>query len=135
VISNVRRIKDAQNVFQKAKQKSHDKKPRFVITDGLSSYHKAINKEFHTVKKETVHIGSVGIRGKQFENTTFDNNLVERLHGTIRDRNRTQRGLKSVETPFTNGHQLYYNFIKPHEALNYKTPSEEAGIAIEGDNK
>jgi putative transposase len=87
------------------------------------------------VKKETVHIVHVGIRGKQFENTKYDNNLVERFHGTIRDRNRTQRGLKSIKTPFANGHQLYSNFIKSHEALNGKTPSEEAGITIEGKDK
>jgi len=30
---------------------------------------------------------------------------------------------------------LYYNFIKPHESLDGKTPSEEAGITIEGNNK
>ena len=33
------------------------------------------------------------------------------------------------------GHHLYYNFIKPHESLDGKTPSEEAGITIEGNNK
>ena len=27
------------------------------------------------------------------------------------------------------------DFIKPHEALDGKTPSEEAGIAVEGSNK
>ena len=27
------------------------------------------------------------------------------------------------------------DFIKPHEVLNGKTPSEEAGITIDGDNK
>jgi putative transposase len=31
--------------------------------------------------------------------------------------------------------RIYYNFIKPHEALEGKTPSEKAGITIEGDNK
>jgi hypothetical protein len=30
---------------------------------------------------------------------------------------------------------INYNFIKPHENLNGKTPSEEAGITIEGNNK
>jgi len=33
------------------------------------------------------------------------------------------------------GHRLFYNFIKPHEALDGRTPSEEAGITIEGNNK
>ena len=45
------------------------------------------------------------------------------------------RGLKVDTTPIIEGHRLYYNFIKPHEALDGKTPSEEAGIIIEGDNK
>jgi hypothetical protein len=30
---------------------------------------------------------------------------------------------------------LYYNFVKTHESLNGKTPSEEAGITIKGENK
>jgi len=45
------------------------------------------------------------------------------------------RGLKTEVTPIVEGHRLYYNFIKPHESLDGKTPSEEAGITIEGDNK
>jgi len=42
------------------------------------------------------------------------------------------RGVKNSNTPIVEGHRLYYNFIKPHESLEGKTPSEEAGIAIEG---
>jgi hypothetical protein len=45
------------------------------------------------------------------------------------------RDLKMDTTPIVEGHRLYYNFIKPHEALNGKTPSEEAGITIEGKDK
>jgi hypothetical protein len=45
------------------------------------------------------------------------------------------RGVKIESTPIVEGHRLYYNFIKPHEVLEGRTPSEEAGITIEGDNK
>lgn len=45
------------------------------------------------------------------------------------------RGLKIEDTPVVEGHRLFYNFIKPHESLDGKTPSEQAGITIEGDNK
>ena len=45
------------------------------------------------------------------------------------------RAVKNKDTPIVEGHRLYYNFIKPHESLDGKTPSEEAGIEIEGDNK
>ncbi len=136
VISKGRKVENARNAFQVAKKRSHGDKPRCVVTDGLQSYKKAINKEFHTVKKETIHIGNVGIRGKCFKNAKFDNNLVERLQGTVRDRNKTQRGLKSEESIFVKGHQLYYNFIKPHEGLNGYTPAHFANIYLKlGDKK
>lgn len=136
VISKGRKVENARKAFQVAKNKSHGDKPRCVVTDGLQSYKKAINKEFHTVKKETIHIGNVGIKGKHFKNNKFDNNLIERLNGTVRDRNKTQRGLKSEETSFIKGHQLYYNFIKPHEGLNGYTPAHFSNIYLGlGDKK
>ena len=64
-----------------------------------------------------------------------NNNHVERLHGTIREREKTMRGLKIEDTPIVDGNRIYYNFIKPHEGLDGKTPSEKAGITIEGNNK
>ncbi len=33
------------------------------------------------------------------------------------------------------GYQLNHNYIRPHEALDGKTPSEACGITIEGNNK
>ena len=59
----------------------------------------------------------------------------ERLHGTVRQREKVMRAMKTEETPIIEGHRLFYNFIKPHMALDGKTPSEKAGIEIEGDNK
>jgi hypothetical protein len=31
--------------------------------------------------------------------------------------------------------EIYHNYVRPHEALNGKTPSEAAGIKVEGENK
>lgn len=31
--------------------------------------------------------------------------------------------------------QLFHNYIRPHMGLDGKTPSEIAGIRVEGDNK
>jgi hypothetical protein len=31
--------------------------------------------------------------------------------------------------------KIYYNFIRPHSALDGKTPAEAAGIGIGGENK
>jgi len=135
VISKERNVEKARKAFQIAKKSTHNDRPRCIVTDGLQSYHKAINKEFHTTKKETVHIGNVGIKGKRFSNSKFDNNIVERLQGTVRDRNKTQRGLEIPNSPFIKGHQLYYNFIRPHESLNGYTPAHFANIYLGLDDK
>jgi hypothetical protein len=45
------------------------------------------------------------------------------------------RGLKKEEAPILTGYQLFHNYIRPHEALDGKTPSEACGITIEGENK
>ena len=63
------------------------------------------------------------------------NNKMERMNGEIRDREKTMRGLKTNETAILQGYQLFHNYIRPHQALNGKTPSEAAGITIEGKNK
>jgi len=57
--------------------------------------------------------------------------MVERLHGTIRQRSKVMRGLDDEATAQTmmDGMRIYYNFIRPHMALNGKTPAQKAKIA------
>ena len=33
------------------------------------------------------------------------------------------------------GQRIYYNFVKPHETLEEKTPAEKCGIKIEDNDK
>jgi transposase-like protein len=129
IVSKERHVRDARMVFQKAKKNAGGRKPKYIVTDGLQSYKPAINKEFLTSHGETEHLWNVGLEHHP------NNNHIERLHGTIRQREKVMRGMKIDETPLVEGHRLYYNFIKPHEALNGKTPSEEAGIIVEGKDK
>jgi hypothetical protein len=60
---------------------------------------------------------------------------MERMNGEIRDREKVLRGLKTTNTPILVGYQIFHNYVRPHEALNGRTPSEAAGIKIEGENK
>jgi transposase-like protein len=129
VVSTERRVRDARMVFQRAKNNCGGRKPKFIVTDGLGAYRHAINKEFPTNKSDTEHLWNVGLQHHP------NNNHVERLHGSIREREKVMRGLKIDETPIVEGHRLYYNFIRPHEALEGRTPSEEAGITIDGKDK
>jgi len=130
VVSKERKIADASKALRTAKKRSHNKRPMFVITDGLKSYNKAIKEEFFSLRNKTTHIGNVGIRGRKNGEDYFDNNLVERLQGTIRERNKTQRGLKDEYSLFIRGHQLYYNYIKSHESLFGRTPAEVADLKL-----
>ena len=60
---------------------------------------------------------------------------MERMNGEVRDREKVMPGLKRTDTVVLTGYQLSHNYIRPHEALNGKTPAEKCGIIIEGENK
>jgi len=126
-ISQGREIGDARVIFAKAKR-IVGTKPDFVVTDGLQSYRDAFNKEFFTLRKpRTEHIRKVGFRDKT------NNNRIERFHGTFRERDKVLRGLKKEETAkvIAEGFRAYYNFLRPHQALENKTPAKEANIDLE----
>jgi hypothetical protein len=42
---------------------------------------------------------------------------------------------KIDDTAILKGYQLFHNYIRPHEALDGKTPAEACGIKVEGENK
>jgi len=60
---------------------------------------------------------------------------MERMNGELRQREKVMRTLERSDTAILTGMQLYHNYIRPHEALNGKTPAEVAGIEIQGENK
>ena len=83
-------------------------------------------------KPRTEHIRVPNIRNRS------NNNMVERLNGTVRERNKVMRGLKDKETASTimDGQRIYYNFIRPHMALDGKAPAEKAKLVLNlKDNK
>ena len=60
---------------------------------------------------------------------------MERLNGEFRDREKVVRGLKKRDSPLISGYQIYHNYVRPHMALEGKTPAEKCGIQIKGFNK
>ncbi|MGA2574178.1 MAG: DDE-type integrase/transposase/recombinase [Candidatus Methanomethylicaceae archaeon] len=129
-ITESRDVDDAREVFALAKEIAKGQKPERIISDGLPAYKKAVIKEFFTIRKpRTEHVSHIHLTGD------INNNLIERLHGTKRDREKVFRGLKKEETPIIPMQDIYYNFVKPHQALQGKTPAEKSGIGIEDRNK
>ena len=72
------------------------------------------------------------IRKPRFTDPT-NNNIVERLNGTVREREKVRRGMKGDDTAkeLMESFKTYYNFIRPHMSLNGKTPAEASGLNLE----
>jgi putative transposase len=120
---------DARHLFEMGRELM-GKRPLTLITDGLPAYHEAYKKEFWTQQSpRTEHINAVHFRGDR------NNNKMERFNGELRDREKVMRGLKTKDTPILAGYLIFHNYIRPHEGLQGKTPSEACGISIEGKNK
>jgi hypothetical protein len=60
---------------------------------------------------------------------------MERLNGEIRDRENVMRSLKKDNTRILTGMQIFHNYVRPHNGIDGHTPSELAGIEVEGENK
>jgi len=129
-VAHTKDTHDAGSLFQAAKERA-GKKPQILITDGLRSYHDAWLKEFRTKKQvdSTIHIRNITLAG------THNNNKMERLNEEIRDREKVTRNLKTDDSPILTGMQLFHNYVRPHMALNGKTPADLAGITVKGQDK
>jgi transposase-like protein len=114
-------------LFKEAK-KAAGKKPRIMVTDSLQSYQKALKDVFFDYQRYSHHVADAGLEESL-------NNSLERLNGTVREREKVMRGLKEDYTPIIPMNKIYYNFIRPHQGLKGKTPAEMAGVGIEGENR
>lgn len=120
---------DASGLFRQAKEIAKTS-PKLMITDGLPSYDEAFRKEFFVQKNpRPVHIKHIRMSGD------MNNNKMERLNGEFRDREKVARGLKKDDSPLIDGYQIFHNYLRPHEGLDGRTPSEVCGISIKGENK
>ena len=122
-ISRTRTTGDAQMLIDRA-VKTAGKEPKTVITDKLASY---LDVRYG---KNTEHIQS---RPFAVEDNT---QKIERFHSTLKQRTKVMRGLKNIESAhdFISGWLVHYNYLRPHTALNDKTPAEVAGIDFPYEN-
>ena len=126
-LSPTRTTRDAATALAMARQRSNNP-PVAVKTDGLASYRDAMPRAFPTHRVR--HVVTKGVKAD------INNNLSERLQGTIRDRDKTLRGLKARDTgqAYVDGLVTHYNYFRPHESLKGKRPAEAAGAEIPFDS-
>jgi putative transposase len=127
VITHTRDMKGARLAFSQSKRTA-GKTPHTMVTDGLPAYKGAFNKELYDNHQSCKHIADVALQESL-------NNVLERMHSSIREREKVMRGLKAADTPILPMNQIYYNFIRPHQSLNGRTPAEAAGVGISKENR
>lgn len=127
MVAETREAQDAKRLFKQSKQVAN-KKPNLVVTDGLRGYGSAFNSEFYDHHQSVKHVANVALQSGL-------NNIIERMHGSIREREKVMRGIKKMNSPIFKGNRIYYNFIRPHESLGGLTPAEVAGIGVNGGNR
>jgi len=129
-VADSKKNHDARKLLRVASEVA-GKKPATFITDGLASYHEAYLKEYWTARKDTrtKHVREIKMSGE------VHNNKMERFNGEVRDREKVMRGLKKKDTAILTGYQIYHNYVRPHEALDGKTPADLCGIEVKGKNK
>ena len=124
-LSKTRSMNDAVDLFSVAKAKSKIR-PRVIITDKLNIYHGAFNRVFYSnIKERRVdHLTSMGFKAP------INTNLIERFHGTVKQRYKVMRDLKEPYSAsvILDGFVTHYNFFLEHSYLNYMTPATIAGI-------
>jgi transposase-like protein len=116
ILTYGRTAEEAEGVLNEA-LKNARAKPSKVVTDGLASYKLALKNKFG---EDVEHVSRVRLSGLQ------NNNIVERVHQTIKERIEACRRLNNSESvkELLEGLRLYYNFLRPHSAFGRKSPYE-----------
>lgn len=130
-VSDSKYTQDVKPMFREA-VKVAGKKPSTLISDGAHNFHEAWKDEWKAknfLHKDTEHIRHIHMKNDR------NNNKMERLNGTIRDREKVMRSLKTDDSAIISGMQIHHNFIRGHMGIDGKTPAESSGVKVEGDNK
>jgi transposase-like protein len=127
-VSEGRDISGAMKAFQEAIANAKGQLPEQVRTDKHKSYRMGVKFAFEGTGAKVEHIADCGVRKGKGQN----NNRIERMNGTLRERVKVTRGWKSYQTPIAEGQRIAYNFVKPHVALMGKTPAQAAGLGVKG---
>jgi len=120
-----RTIENLIRVLKKARVATEEQ-IKVVTTDGLQGYPRVLKKTFG-LKTHWDHKSRI-VHNVVIASERGFNHKIERLHNSIRERTKTTRGFHGcLESAYAimKGFEIYYNFIRKHQALG-KTPAEKA---------
>lgn len=112
--------------IQEATRTSHPGQPNILITDGNPAYPAGIHFLNQQTKEKITHKKVIGLQNLDAESETFRpyKELIERLMRTYKFHIRCANGFntKNGALALTTLFVTFYNFLRPHFALNYKVP-------------
>ena len=107
-------------------------RPKVIITDKLAQYNKAFNHVFYSNLKvnRVIHLQSEGFESE------INSNLIERFHGTVKQRIKVMRDLKEKSSAriVMDGFMTHYDFFLEHDYLGGLTPAQAGGIGGDIEN-
>ncbi len=85
-----------------------------------------IRKNFYSNAEGRLHLNRIHLTKGP------NNNLIERLNGSYKDRTKTMRGFQTREgaRAFCDAFVVQYDFLRVHESLDGQTPAVAAGIRL-----
>jgi transposase-like protein len=118
-LSPTRRVEDVQDVLKEAYARTN-RIPKVIMTDHLWAYIYGIKLTFGDQSKH--------LQVKKFT-AKPNNNIIERMQGTIKERTKVMRDLKSLNTAqiLLDGFLVNYNYFRPHDTLKM-TPASKAHV-------
>jgi len=121
-LTTTRNMRSAVAVLTEANNRTIDT-PSYIVSDGMRAYPDAIERVFGA---DSEHIRSKGLTAE------INTNIIERFQGTVKERTKVMRGLKTMESAkiISEGFIIHYNFLRPHMTLKGKTPAVVAGLKL-----
>ncbi|MGQ0797002.1 MAG: IS6 family transposase [Methanobacteriota archaeon] len=99
-------------------------RPHSITTDDLNAYPRVLRKAFWS------HAPERRVRHDHSKSGFLGNQAIERWHGTLKDRVKPMRGLKSPGSQIPRGIAVDYDFLRPHLALEGRTPAQAAQVNL-----
>jgi transposase-like protein len=135
-VTGTRTTDTAKNVLRKARIRAITNYPEVIVTDKLAAYLDAIPDSFVSKNPTYETEAPFHLRKPRFVDKT-NNNLVERLNGSIREREKILRAFKKQGTAqaIMDGWRVYYNLVRKDQTLNARPADLALGVNMTSNNR
>lgn len=114
--------RDATQAFSLLNSAKKLGQPQAIVSDRYSAYNVPVKSIFNGVKH---------IKVESFKDD-ISNNLIESFHHQFKAWYKTKQGFNSFDSAnsLISMFVFFYNFVRPHSALNNLTPAQVAGLSL-----